>query len=396
MSLVLNNIVIESRKSDNFVNATQLCKAGGKKFSHWINLDSTKELIKELEKSLHAGIPACKKLIDVSKSKHKGSWIHPDLAVQLAQWISPSFAIQVSRWIRELFITGSVSIDSKKSDEDLRELQDQLFQKNKQLQEKDQAIAKLERQKLALNSFVENQRLLEKDQIFYLATTKAYATQNRFEYGGVKQKKDLRSRLSTYNTGRAENDLMYYVKIIECNNYKEIESRIANILQRFKDKLNGKKEMLHMRFNVLEEMTDFLVENYDKEVEFINKHCNKFFEETIHCDPILPEPIQLENMMQISVRCNGTTKTKEIDVSDWTDEKIDNTFTHIVDTCLQNKYPNPNQNQDKKKELNWSDLTSHMKIHKGIKMGIWRDWFKTWIIEHFADNVRPTIKGIKY
>jgi hypothetical protein len=112
MSLALNNIVIESRKSDNFINATQLCKAGGKKFNDWYRLDSTKELKEELKRRFNAGIPAFKKsLVDIKKGRYNsGSWIHPDLAVQLAQWISPSFAIQVSRWIRELFITGSVKI----------------------------------------------------------------------------------------------------------------------------------------------------------------------------------------------------------------------------------------------------------------------------------------------
>ena len=48
-NLVLSGIVIEYRKSDNFINATQLCKAGGKRFGDWISLKTTKELIKELE-----------------------------------------------------------------------------------------------------------------------------------------------------------------------------------------------------------------------------------------------------------------------------------------------------------------------------------------------------------
>ena len=52
-NLVLSGIVIESRESDNFINATQLCKAGGKRFNNWYQLDSTKELIKELENSLN-------------------------------------------------------------------------------------------------------------------------------------------------------------------------------------------------------------------------------------------------------------------------------------------------------------------------------------------------------
>jgi hypothetical protein len=38
-------------------------------------------------------------VIDIKNGgNHSGSWIHPDLAVQLAQWISPKFALQVSRW----------------------------------------------------------------------------------------------------------------------------------------------------------------------------------------------------------------------------------------------------------------------------------------------------------
>ena len=49
MCLILNNIIIETRE-DGFINATQLCKAGGKVFKDWHRLNSTKELIKELDK----------------------------------------------------------------------------------------------------------------------------------------------------------------------------------------------------------------------------------------------------------------------------------------------------------------------------------------------------------
>lgn len=50
--LTLNNIVIESRESDNFVNATQMCKAGRKQFNDWFRMESTKEFLTELENSL--------------------------------------------------------------------------------------------------------------------------------------------------------------------------------------------------------------------------------------------------------------------------------------------------------------------------------------------------------
>jgi hypothetical protein len=110
----INDIVIESRE-DGMINATQLCKAGNKKFNDWYRLDSTKELINVIEdENLKTGIPVFKNnenilktgimTIESTKGRYGCSWIHPDLAVQLAQWISPTFALQVSRWTRELVI----------------------------------------------------------------------------------------------------------------------------------------------------------------------------------------------------------------------------------------------------------------------------------------------------
>lgn len=55
-SLTLDKIVVESRASDHFINATQLCKAGNKLFKDWTRLESTKELINALQtKLVHEG-----------------------------------------------------------------------------------------------------------------------------------------------------------------------------------------------------------------------------------------------------------------------------------------------------------------------------------------------------
>ena len=122
----LNGIIVLSR-DDGYINATQLCKAGKKKFSHWNSLDTTKELIQALESE--TGIPISQ-LIDVKKGGNdkinQGSWIHPDLAVQLAQWISPKFSLQVSRWIRELAMTGKVSLGNEKTNDELLKLQKEI------------------------------------------------------------------------------------------------------------------------------------------------------------------------------------------------------------------------------------------------------------------------------
>jgi hypothetical protein len=124
----LNGISVLSRE-DGFINATQLCKAGGKRFTNWYQLDGTKDLIKELERHLSENaetVITVPKFIDIIKGKNASSWIHPDLAIQLAQWISPKFALQVSRWIRELSITGIVKVGEEKTSQELLQLQKEM------------------------------------------------------------------------------------------------------------------------------------------------------------------------------------------------------------------------------------------------------------------------------
>jgi hypothetical protein len=76
-SLTLNNIVITSRSEDNFINATQLCQAGDKKFNDWYRLDNTKNLINEISELQSKSIIISSKLIDINKGgSHIGTWIH--------------------------------------------------------------------------------------------------------------------------------------------------------------------------------------------------------------------------------------------------------------------------------------------------------------------------------
>ena len=46
----LNGISVLSRE-DGFINATAMCKAGGKEFNGWLRLELSKELIEALEKA---------------------------------------------------------------------------------------------------------------------------------------------------------------------------------------------------------------------------------------------------------------------------------------------------------------------------------------------------------
>ena len=212
--ITLNNVSITSRPIDHYVNATQLCQAGGKKFSHWFSLDTTKELIKEL--SADAGITASG-LVETKRGGNnksdQGSWIHPDLSIQLAQWISPKFAIQVSKWVRTLFNKGSVEIDINL-----------LREKERDIRIKDHLIKELKSVCLSKQSRVE----YPEKNVIYLLTTEDHLKRRTYIVGKAK---NLTNRLGTYNK-TCDHTVVYYK---ECKGEDDMDTTETIVLSKLRD-----------------------------------------------------------------------------------------------------------------------------------------------------------------
>ena len=212
--ITLNNVSITSRPIDHYVNATQLCQAGGKKFSHWFSLDTTKELIKEL--SADAVIPASG-LVETKRGGNnksdQGSWIHPDLSIQLAQWISPKFAIQVSKWVRTLFNKGSVEIDLSL-----------LREKERDIRIKDHLIKELKSVCLSKQSRVE----YPEKNVIYLLTTEDHLKRRTYIVGKAK---NLTNRLGTYNK-TCDHKVVYYK---ECKGEDDMDTAETIVLSKLRD-----------------------------------------------------------------------------------------------------------------------------------------------------------------
>lgn len=93
--------VVRLRSKDGYVNATAMCKAAGKFWADYYRLGSTKEFLVEL--SSEVGIPITE-LIQSLTGGHpatQGTWVHPQVAINLAQWLSARFAVQVTQWVYE-------------------------------------------------------------------------------------------------------------------------------------------------------------------------------------------------------------------------------------------------------------------------------------------------------
>ena len=213
-NITLNNIVITSRPIDHYVNATKLCQAGGKKFNDWLRLDTTKELINEL--STEAGIPASG-LVDTKRGGNdksiQGSWIHPDLSIQLAQWISPKFAIQVSKWVRTLFNQGSIEIDLNL-----------LREKERDMRIKDHRIKQLESVCLSKQRRVE----YPEHNVIYMLTTDDHLQRRTYIIGKAK---NLTNRLSTYNK-TCDHTVVHYR---ECKSEEDMETAETMVLTKLRD-----------------------------------------------------------------------------------------------------------------------------------------------------------------
>lgn len=95
----VENSVIDQRASDGYINATAMCKAANRKISHYLENDSYISFIGAL--SADAGIPASELVQSIKGGSPalQGTWVHPQVAIHLAQWLSPQFAVQVSKWV---------------------------------------------------------------------------------------------------------------------------------------------------------------------------------------------------------------------------------------------------------------------------------------------------------
>ncbi len=182
--LNLEGFDVICRKSDGFVNVTAICNAynstvskGFKEYNDWVKRDGPQDFLialycdikgisrEELEISMgNEGILAPtivgarneslqQKLVGFARAelerfeKHQrlqATWVHPQLAIAVAQWVSAKFAVRVSKWIYELFVYGSVHSSFSRSSETI--LEEQLRQMSLTVAEKDSTISRLELQ----------------------------------------------------------------------------------------------------------------------------------------------------------------------------------------------------------------------------------------------------------
>jgi hypothetical protein len=166
----------------------------------------------------------------------------------------------------------------EQNQQQLEQNQQQLEQNQQQLEQNQQQLEEERQYRLDLqDSLIDNNKELEKTQIIYITTSTNYAKRNRFKVGGVESEDKLGSRLSTYNTGRAAGDDLFYTNIYSVHNYREIENRLKDLIGTFRDRKS--KEMYILHYSHLTYIVKYLIDHYNDEVDEINKKLGEFIKD---------------------------------------------------------------------------------------------------------------------
>jgi hypothetical protein len=254
---------IVCRESDGYIDITNLCKAGGKKFNDWYRLTKSKDFLRILDeriksedqkdmqtgiltsietksedhKDMQAGIAVCMELIKIEQTSttNKGTWVHPKIAINIAQWISPSFDLDVAEWVHQLLILGYVKLTDKHDDRRIMDIQKDKTKHNRligegkyeeayEVEEKMvERINELERinkewedkyksaliENNRLNNYLERKRRIQfdKGKVVYILKHKNF--KDVYKIGSAN---DLTSRVSTANTHVPDDfDMLYYI-----------------------------------------------------------------------------------------------------------------------------------------------------------------------------------------
>lgn len=90
---------IYQRVKDGYVNATAMCQAAGKLFGHYNEVKAHQAFFAELSSDIGIPISEIVQVIKGGNTELQGTWVHPQVAIHLAQWLSPKFAVQVTKWV---------------------------------------------------------------------------------------------------------------------------------------------------------------------------------------------------------------------------------------------------------------------------------------------------------
>jgi hypothetical protein len=184
-----------------------------------------------------------------------------------------------------------------------------------------------------------------RSQVFYICTSELMGRDNEFKIGGVENRSFLKKRLAMYNTGNSgvHPELRnFFIHFVEVSNYKQMESRMKELLAPFRSKRNPNSENFNLHFDILRPLTELVADNYNEEIERLNEFVKALLETFTlnYVDPVRlieldPDNIPAHFNITITKREFGTMETRKIKASELTDEELKTVIAQIIETFEQ-------------------------------------------------------------
>ncbi len=103
------NTLITQRAKDGYINATAMCTAANRPWGRYWETRSSRDFAEALSDDIGLPISELIQSIKGGNPALQGTWVHPQVAIHLAQWLSPQFAVQVTQWVFE-WISGGPKV----------------------------------------------------------------------------------------------------------------------------------------------------------------------------------------------------------------------------------------------------------------------------------------------
>ncbi len=244
---------IEFREIDCFINVLKICAKYNKKIDDWLKLDSSVELICELENETKISYF---QLIDIKKNNFNDIlehiWMHPDLAIQFIYWIDKNLYLQINKFIRKKMSLIPIDYNIKI------------------LKEKDEIIKKHE----SRIKYLENLTLKRHSRIIfqgtntvYLITCKELKEKRKYIIGKTI---NLTERLSSYDKS-SDYEVICYKSFETEAQMSLAESMILEKLDKYREQANRERvilppcENVNIFIEVFEKTFSYFIENSSKE-----------------------------------------------------------------------------------------------------------------------------------
>jgi hypothetical protein len=212
-------------RDDGYINVTNMCKAGGKQFKHWKGISKTEDFLRALSSTV--GITTVELIKqNTGRKGERQTWVHPQIAMNIAHWMSSQFNVKVSGWVYEIMMTGKVDVTNTTSFNELK---------------KDNKTQSM-RIKYLTKKYVKAQpRVHYKERnVVYILTTKLMKKDRRYIMGKAT---NLTNRLSTYNKGD-EHQVVYYASCGNAEKMALVEKMTFQHLKEYREQANRERFIL--------------------------------------------------------------------------------------------------------------------------------------------------------